>query len=85
MKTLNTLLGQVIIHDARIVLAPGQRGRYTILVDIELEGKTKELNVHSTDSELYDKAHGESNHSEIVLKDAEYTIEKAVNHFINSL
>lgn len=84
MKTLETILGEVTITDARIERASGY-GQYTISASIEFEGKKKYLKIHSTDSQLFDAAHGEDNHSEIVLKGAESIIERAVEDYIHSL
>jgi len=84
MKTLETLLGNVIILDTRIARASGF-GQYSILIDIEFEGNKKTLKVHSTDSQLFDNANGEDNHSRIVLVNAKYAIENAVENYINSL
>jgi len=84
MKTIDSLLGPVTINDARIVTASGH-GQYKIEIDIIFEGKPNVIKVHSTDSELFDKAHGDENHNAIVLKEAEYTIEKAIEDYVNSL
>lgn len=84
MKTVNTILGEVVINDTSIVRSSGY-GQYTIVVDITFEGQQKTLKLHSTDSQLFDAANGEDNHSEIVLEAAKYTIERGVEDYINSL
>lgn len=85
MKTYTTAAGNVEILDARIVSASGY-GQYTIVIDIEFKGENKTLNIHSTDSRLFDKATDDDfNHSEVVLEDAKYTIESAIDDYIGSL
>lgn len=84
MTALNTILGQVTILDTRINRSSGY-GQYTIAIEFEFEGDKKTISLHSTDSELFDKAHGEENHSEIVMDGAKSSIEKAIENYIDSL
>jgi hypothetical protein len=84
MTTLNTILGQVTILDTRISRSSGY-GQYGIIIEIEFEGNKKTIILHSTDSQLFDKAHGEDDHSEIVMNGAKSTIERAVEDYIHSL
>ena len=88
MKTYNTSLGDVEILDARIVRASGY-GQYTIIVDIEFENERKTLKVHSTDSQLWDDATDEDiavdGNSAYVMENAKYTIEAAIDDYLNSL
>lgn len=84
MNSVKTILGDVEINSATINRASGY-GQYTINVEYSFEGQNKTLSIHSTDSQLFDKAHGEDNHSQIVMEDARYTIECAINDHINSL
>ena len=84
MKKIETILGEVSLLDARINRASGY-GQYNIAVEIEFERKNKILNVHSTDSQLFDLAYGADNHSEIVLKEAFFTIERSIESYIGSL
>lgn len=88
METYNTTLGNVEILDARIVRASGY-GQYTIVIDIEFEGERKILKKHSTDSRLFDDATDEdialNGHSAYVMENAKYTIESAIDDYINSL
>ena len=84
MKKFETLLGQVELNDARIERASGY-GQYRILIDITFEGQKKQIKIHSTDSQLFDKAHGEDNHSEIVMEEADFLIEREIEDYINSL
>lgn len=88
MKTYNTALGDVEILDARIVRASGY-GQYTIIVDIEFENERKTLKVHSTDSQLWDDATDEDiavdGNSAYVMENAKYTIEAAIDDYLNSL
>jgi hypothetical protein len=84
-KTIYSLLGPVIINDAKIVLASGH-GQYTILIETEFEGKEKTVKLHSTDSELFDKAHGEADQFTILMKNgANMPIKDAVENYYNSL
>jgi hypothetical protein len=84
MKKLETALGEVTILDTRINRSSGY-GQYTIAIEIEFEGNKKTISLHSTDSQLFDKAHGEDDHSEIVMNGAKSTIERAVEDYIHSL
>jgi hypothetical protein len=84
MTALNTILGQVTILDTRINRSSGY-GQYTIAIEFEFEGDKKTINLHSTESQLFDKAHGEENHSEIVMHGAKSSIEKAIENYIDSL
>jgi hypothetical protein len=84
MKTLNTVLGPVTITDARIQKASGY-GQYTIIIEIEFEGKKITIKEHSNDSRLFDKAYGEDDHAAIVMEDAKNIIEDAVDDYIHSL
>jgi len=88
MKTYNTALGDVEILDARIVRASGY-GQYTIIIDIEFENERKTLKVHSTDSQLWDDATDEDiavdGNSAYVMENAKYTIEAAIDDYLNSL
>ena len=84
MKTFETLLGEVTLNDARIERSSGY-GQYIIVIDITFEGQNKQIKVHSTDSQLFDKAHDEDNHSEIVMEDANFLIEREIEDYINSL
>ncbi len=88
MKTYNTTLGNVEILDARIERASGY-GQYTIVIDIEFEGERKTLKQHSTNSRLWDDATDEDiavdGHSAYVMENAKYTIESAIEDYMNSL
>lgn len=84
MKNIETILGTVTITDARITRKSGY-GQYSINVSINFEGTEEEFNIHSTDSQLFDAANGEDNHSEIVLEQASDTIKRAIENYINSL
>lgn len=84
MKTVETILGEVTILDTRINRSSGY-GQYTISIEIEFEGQKKTINLHSTDSQLFDKAHGEDDHSEIVMEGAASSIERAIDDYISSL
>jgi len=84
MKTLTTVLGNVEINDVRIVRASGY-GQYSIKINIEFEGQNKELSLHTTDSQLFDEANSEDNHSEIVMDGAKTSIENEIENYINSL
>lgn len=85
MKTVSTILGNVIVSDAKIVRASGY-GQYLILIDIEFNGTKETISRHSTDSILFDKATDEDvDHSEYVLHHANYIIESAVEDYISSL
>lgn len=84
LTTINTILGEVQIESARIGRARGY-GQYTISVEIYFEGKFKTIQIHSTDSRLFDEANGEDNHSEIVMNGAKYVIERAVEDYISNL
>lgn len=85
MRTLNTLLGEVKITDARIKRSHTGFGHYKIHIDFILENEQVSITHLTTDSELFDKANGEENHSEIVLKGAESAIDTAIYHYIDSL
>ena len=84
MKTINTILGKVTITDARITRKSAY-GQYSINVSFTFDGESNELNIHSTDSQLFDLAHGEDNHSEIVLENAGHIIDRGIDNYINSL
>lgn len=84
MKTYNSSLGPVQITDAKINRSHGY-GQYKIEIDFMFSGKNHRLRLHSTDSQLFDAAHGEPNHAEIVLDQAQGTIENAIDDLINSL
>lgn len=84
MKVYETLLGEVTLLSARIVRSSGY-GQYSLVLTIEFEGEEEEIRYHSTDSELFDAAHGEDNHDEIVIEKAAYIIEQAINDYISSL
>ena len=84
MHTITTILGEVTLLEAKIVKASGY-GQYKIVILFEHEGEKSIIKLHSTDSVLFDKAHGEDNHSEIVMDAAETAIETAIEKYINSL
>lgn len=85
MKTYTTQGQTVEILDARISRASGY-GQYNITVDIEVNDTKKTLNIHSTDSQLFDDATDEDiavdGHSAYVLEDAKYTIEQAIDDYV---
>jgi hypothetical protein len=85
MTTYLTTLGSVEILDARIVRASGY-GQYKIEIDFILNGKHEKISTHSTDGRLWDDATDEDNdHSAVVMEDAKYTIESAIDNFLAEL
>ena len=60
-------------------------GQYKIVILIEHEEKKSIIKYHSTDRDLFHKAHGEDNHREIVIGAEKTSIENAVIGYINSL
>ena len=84
MNTINTILGDLTINDTRIVRSSGY-GQYSIVIDITFEGNQKTIKLHTTDSQLFDAAHGKDDHSEIVYNGAKSTIERSIEDYINSL
>lgn len=81
---ISTDLGEVDIIDTRIKRKSGY-GQYSIEIEISFEGKTKTIKLHTTDSQLFDKAYQEEDHSQIVMDGARSSIENAVIDYINSL
>lgn len=84
MKKLNTLLGNLEILDSRMTKKSGY-GQYNIAIEIEFEGAKQTLNIHSTDSQLFDLVNGEDSHSELLLENAGSIIENEINNYISSL
>lgn len=87
MKTINTALGNVEVTNVAMNRASGY-GQYTIATEIVFEGTSKTINTHSTDSQLFDKLTDLENNSEraeYLLTNAKYTIESAIEDYINSL
>ena len=84
MKTLNTILGTVTITDVRMVLSSGY-GQYRIIIDFDFEGQNKVIGLNSTDSQLFDLVNGKDNSADLLLQNASYVIECAINDYINSL
>lgn len=87
MKTLNTALGNVEIINVAMNRASGY-GQYTIATEIVFEGNGKTINIHSTDSQLFDKLTDLENNSErteYLLANQKFTIESAIDDYINSL
>ena len=60
-------------------------GQYNIAIEIEFDGLKEKLNIHSTDSQLFDLINGEDNHAEILLENAKSIIENQISDYISSL
>jgi len=87
MKSINTVLGNVTVDNVSMNRTSGY-GQYTIAVEVEFEGNKKTINVHSTDSQLFDTLTDLDNNSECaayLLENKNYTIESAIEDYINSL
>lgn len=87
MKTVNTILGNVTVANVSMNRASGY-GQYTIAIEIEFEGNKKTINVHSTDSQLFDTLTDLDSNSEraaYLLENQNFTIETEIEDYINSL
>ena len=87
MNTINTVLGIVTIMNVQMQRASGY-GQYTICIGIQFEGKDKVINLHSTNSQLFDTLTDLDNNSEraaYLLENQKYAIESAIEEYINSL
>lgn len=87
MTTINTVLGSVEVSNVSMSRASGY-GQYTISIETTFEGNKKTINVHSTDSQLFDTLSDldtNNDRSEYLLANQKYTIEREVEDYINSL
>lgn len=87
MITISTILGNVEVSEASMTLASGY-GQYTILIKTIFERNSKTLNIHSTDSQLFDKLTDlDSNNERLqyLMEQANYIIESAIEDYIYSL
>ncbi len=87
MKNISTILGNVTVMNIQMQRASGY-GQYTICIGIQFEGKDKIINVHSTDSQLFDKLtdlETISERSAYLLENQKYAIESAIEDYISSL
>jgi len=87
VTAVETLLGKVEVLHATMISRG--RGQYTISISIEFEGENKTINVHSTDSKMYDEykdfiAEGGIG-SYYLMVYAFNAIESEVNNYVNSL
>ena len=69
------------VTSCRIQRASGY-GQYTVVVVFKDNNDEEfSLSYHSTDSQLFDNAHGEDNHDEIVFESVKYKIERSIENF----
>jgi len=87
MKSINTVNGNVTVANVSMNRTSGY-GQYTISIDVIFECNKKTINVHSTDSQMFDELTDLDNISEraeYLMTNAEYTIGVAIEDYINSL
>ena len=69
------------VTSCRINRASGY-GQYKVNVDlIDSDNNKSVLKFHSTDSQLFDAAHGEDNHDEIVFDKMKWQITNAIENY----
>jgi hypothetical protein len=69
------------VTSCRINRASGY-GQYNVNVDLlDSDNNKSVLKFHSTDSQLFDAAHGEDNHDEIVFESMKWQITNAIENY----
>ena len=86
-QLISTMLGNVEVVEVSLNRATGY-GQYRLSIEFIFEGSKQILNIHSTDSKLFDKISDLENNterSEYLMTHSRYTIEAAIEDYINSL
>jgi hypothetical protein len=83
MLSIETNLGEINITDVKMKRSNGY-GQYTIQIFFDFNGEGNLLNLHSTDSKLFDEVNGEENQSSILIDKISYLLLREIENFIYS-